>query len=260
VLIAFAKEAAKDLAVSILSHRPDRRRVSVLRSWLRWGLVLATLAVSATSPMFADLGYATPEGTPVSAQVSIPRLQPDPDTDSTGNPLPTSQDEISDPCPTDFEYQVVILINQQRAEAGQDPLLIDLRLQRAARVHSEDMAINDFFSHTGSDGSTFAERIGDQGYPLQAGGETIAAGYTTPEAVVQGWMNSEPHRAILLGEEYEHIGVGYSYIDEGLPPPDDLYDRYWTADFGSTLDARQAPPHWCDPTAARLYLPLVTQG
>ena len=147
---------------------------------------------------------------------------PTPTTPSGPAPSPT-------PSPTpasDYETQVVQLINQQRAANGLPPLNIDSRLVQAARRHSQDMATHDFFSHIGSDGSTPGQRIRDAGYSFVSAGETIAGGYPSPSSVVQGWMNSPKHREILLGN-FVDVGVGYAYN------PGAFFGYYWTADFAS---------------------------
>ena len=75
------------------------------------------------------------------------------------------------------------------------------------------MACNDFFSHTGSDGSTPWERAVRAGYYPSYLGENLYMGsgsYNTPKSVVQGWLNSPAHRAIMLATEPVHIGVGYA--------------------------------------------------
>lgn len=132
-------------------------------------------------------------------------------------------------CPTDVEVEVVDRINDERAGVGLPPLDLDVRLVAAARYHSQDMSDNRFFSHTGSDGSPFSQRILDEGYP-SPGGETIGAGQRTPASIVQGWMNSPGHRAILLGS-YRHVGVGHA--------TGGIYGNYWTADFGRASDSAE---------------------
>lgn len=56
-------------------------------------------------------------------------------------------------------------------------------------------------------------------------GENIASGYSCPEAVLRGWMNSEGHRKNILSPKYTHIGVGYYYTSSGN------YHHYWTQEF-----------------------------
>ncbi|WP_025321652.1 golvesin C-terminal-like domain-containing protein [Deferrisoma camini] len=133
-------------------------------------------------------------------------------------------------CPTADEAEVVRLINEARQAAGLGPLQAEVRLTGAARGHSRDMAANGFFSHTGSDGSVFWQRIRTGGYGLRAGAENIAAGYRSPSAVVNAWMASPGHRANILGP-YRDVGVG---VARGGP-----YGVYWTVDFATPLGASE---------------------
>jgi uncharacterized protein YkwD len=119
--------------------------------------------------------------------------------------------------------EVVRLVNVARADAGCQPLRVDTRLTTAARLHSQDMADHDYFSHTSLDGRTPWQRMEAQGYTA-ASGENIAAGYSTPASVMNAWMNSSGHRANILNCSSKAIGVG---IGKG-----GSYGTYWTQDFG----------------------------
>jgi hypothetical protein len=88
------------------------------------------------------------------------------------------------------------------------------------------MAQQNYFSHTSLDGRSAGTRISQAGYSWNTYGENIAAGYTTPEAVVAGWMNSSGHRANILRSSFCDIGVGYAYSASSS------YGRYWTQNFG----------------------------
>ena len=123
------------------------------------------------------------------------------------------------------ERRVVDLTNAQRSAAGCGAVTVDLRLVAAARAHSADMASRSYFAHNSLDGRTVGDRVGSAGYSGGYIGENIAAGYATPEQVVDGWMNSAGHRANILNCNYRHIGVGFA---AGGP-----YGTYWTQDFGS---------------------------
>lgn len=123
---------------------------------------------------------------------------------------------------TAAEDEVIQLTNRARATAGCTPLRFDSRLRAAARDHSADMGVHDYFSHTSPDGDTFADRIEAAGYP-HPGAENIALGYQTPAEVMDGWMNSAGHRANILNCGLRTIGVGV-YYGPGGP--------WWTQDFG----------------------------
>ena len=126
----------------------------------------------------------------------------------------------------DFESQVIELVNNERVANDLPPLVYNEELTNAARLHSQDMGDNNYFSHTSQDGTAFNQRIVNAGYDYNNCGENIAAGYPTPEDVVNGWMNSPGHRANILSPEYCDIGVGYAVVAGSD------YFHYWTQDFG----------------------------
>ena len=131
-------------------------------------------------------------------------------------------------CPvtnTSYEARVIELINIERANAGLSALSAQGQLGSAAQLHSADMACNNYFSHTGLDGSTSGDRAQRQGYGSGFVGENIAAGYSSPESTVKGWMNSPGHKANILNVDYTEIGVGYAFGGNSD------YGSYWTAVF-----------------------------
>ncbi|MCL2015071.1 MAG: CAP domain-containing protein [Defluviitaleaceae bacterium] len=108
----------------------------------------------------------------------------------------------------EFERRIFELTNIERANNGVPALIWDDSLASAARLHSEDMATNNFFSHTGSDGSSFSQRMQRAGF-TGAAAENIAFN-STPESTMQAWMNSAGHRANILDSRNTHLGVGFS--------------------------------------------------
>jgi uncharacterized YkwD family protein len=109
-----------------------------------------------------------------------------------------------------FEQQVVDLTNKERAKYGLPPLKIDTTLSKMARDKANDMAVHHYFSHTSPTYGSPFDMMKKYGIQFTAAGENIAEGQTSPEEVVNGWMNSEGHRANILNKQYTHIGVGYS--------------------------------------------------
>jgi uncharacterized protein YkwD len=125
--------------------------------------------------------------------------------------------------PTSAESEVVRLTNDVRVQHGCPAVRQDNRLTTAARRHSADMARNNFFSHTGSDGSDFSTRAKRAGY-VHAMSENIAKGYPSAGAVVEGWLGSEPHRRAILDCTAKAVGVGVARARDGA--------LLWTQDFG----------------------------
>jgi uncharacterized protein YkwD len=117
-----------------------------------------------------------------------------------------------------FLEELIVLVNEVRSEGcncgdAYYPAVGTLEwnelLINAAQLHANDMGVNDFFSHTGSDGSSAGDRITAQGYSWSAYGENIARGQDSPEDVMQSWLNSTGHCANIMNENFTEIGVGY---------------------------------------------------
>lgn len=115
--------------------------------------------------------------------------------------------------------QVVELANEERAEAGCDPLSADSRLTAASEAHTRDMAERDYMAHESPEGEGPAERAQEAGYDAWSG-ENVAAGYTSAADVVEGWMNSPGHRRNILDCGNTEVGVAET-------------DTKWAQNFGT---------------------------
>ncbi len=102
------------------------------------------------------------------------------------------------------------LMNTARAGPGLNPLSYNAKLAAAAQVHADDMSANNFFSHVGSDGSSFAQRIVAQGYNYAWAAENIAQGQVSEAEVFADWMNSASHRANILSAEPTEFGLAWA--------------------------------------------------
>ena len=121
---------------------------------------------------------------------------------------------------TSFENRVLELVNEERAKYGLSALKMDESVRAVARVKSTDMYKNNYFNHTSPTYGTPFNMLKTYGITYRSAAENIAQGYTSPEAVVNGWMNSSGHRANILNANYTHIGVGY-----------EANGNYWTQMF-----------------------------
>jgi uncharacterized protein YkwD len=123
-----------------------------------------------------------------------------------------------------YVSQIISLINAERANVGLPALTVDPEIAAFAQSHSEDMAFNNFLSHDGSNGS-FGERM--MRYTMthpgrQITGEILAIG--TPQNAIDQWRKDE-HWNIVVGSNYNKIGVGYAYNSCSD------YGGYFTVDF-----------------------------
>lgn len=142
---------------------------------------------------------------------------------------PTAPDTTASAELEAFEARVLELTNSFRVENGKAPFQNDAKLNAAAEGWSEAMAKGDFFRHS------TPEQVEQEGYQWRSWGENIAVGYRTPEAVVQGWINSPGHRANMLSDDFKEIGVGHYYLAEDSGSVN--YNHYWTQTFATEAGA-----------------------
>jgi uncharacterized protein YkwD len=130
--------------------------------------------------------------------------------------------------------RVLQLANEARARprrcgsksfAATGPLRPSALLDTAALAHSKDMARHSDMSHEGSDGSTPAERVTRTKYAWRVVGENVAAGPTTPDEVMQGWLASPHHCENLMDPRFTELGVGFVF------DPQSKSGVYWTQVF-----------------------------
>lgn len=152
-----------------------------------------------------------------------------PQGDPRKEPPPPAPPNCNPQRDTSFEDQVLTLINQARASNGLASLNADQKLAQSALVHSTDMACNNFVDHSGSNGSSWYDRITAQGYVYSSATENIYVGNPqfggTPQGAFEWWMNSQIHRDNILDAKMTDIGVGYIFN------ADSEYGGYYTVNF-----------------------------
>lgn len=194
-----------------------------------------TSAPSTTSPPITTTGPTTTRPKPSTttrkpaAKTSTARkVTATPTPRSTPRPKPSPKPKAAPKPPSSADAamaaEVLRLVNRERAKAGCGAVHRDSRIERAALLHSQDMARNDYFSHTSRDGRSPWDRMRAQGYTYGSG-ENIAAGQGSAAAVMRAWMNSSGHRANILNCKSKAMGVGIGHGGS--------YGIYWTQGFGT---------------------------
>jgi uncharacterized protein YkwD len=101
--------------------------------------------------------------------------------------------------PTPMEQRLITKINQTRAAHGLRKLRLGPNLQRGSHAWSRHLMRADAFHHSST---------------LGAGtGEIIAWGtcsWFTPLQAVRAWLNSAPHRRLLLRPGFRYVGTGWT--------------------------------------------------
>jgi uncharacterized protein YkwD len=107
---------------------------------------------------------------------------------------------------TRAEARLLQDLNHVRAAHGLAPLRYDPRLQRAARAHSHEMLVNQFFQH-----GAFGARMVQFDVRGSLTGENLAWGngrFGSANAILRAWLESPEHRANLLRPAFTRIGIG----------------------------------------------------
>ncbi|MEG1930675.1 MAG: CAP domain-containing protein, partial [Anaerovorax sp.] len=160
-----------------------------------------------------------PDNTPEVKPDNTPEIKPD----DTPEVKPDNKPEMDESTVNTYENKVAELVNTKRREAGLQPLAINKALSKVAEKKAEDMANQNYFSHTSPTYGSPFEMMKQFGINYKAAGENIAKGQRTPESVMTGWMNSEGHRANIMSTNYTEIGIGYVVDAKG--------DTYWVQMF-----------------------------
>lgn len=129
-----------------------------------------------------------------------------------------------------LEYKLFRLLNKERKREGLHKLFFQNDLRRVARKHSSDMAREDYFAHEGLDGRSPKDRFQDSKVSDAIAGENLAkvGGFKNPVVVAHnGLMNSPGHRANILSEKYNCVGIGLSVSDRRV--------HYYTQNFSYRL-------------------------
>ena len=102
-------------------------------------------------------------------------------------------------------------------------------LLQAAKGHATDMATNNYFSHTGQDGRSPDQRVLAAGYSYSRMGENIAAGQTSVESAMAGWIASASHCQNMMTPDFRDIAVACVRNDAAR------YHLYWVMEMGRPL-------------------------
>ena len=107
-----------------------------------------------------------------------------------------------------MEQEIVRLVNQERANRGLSPLVENWEISRVARIKSQDMINNNYFSHESPIYGSPFKMLTSFGIPFTEAAENIASGQQSAQQVMSSWMNSSGHRTNILNSRYNKIGVG----------------------------------------------------
>jgi uncharacterized YkwD family protein len=170
---------------------------------------------------------AAPSQSPAPTQSAAPEAEPSQKPVQSAEPTPSAPAESQIPAesaapvestppaetqPEDtstYETAILSLVNAERAKYGLSALTLDASLSKVAQAKAQDLHDNHYFAHESPTYGTPFEMMRAFGISYRSAGENIAMGYSSAQAVMTGWMNSEGHRANILNASYTTLGVGY---------------------------------------------------
>lgn len=136
---------------------------------------------------------------------------------------PTADNPLPPAPPRDPERMATIIerLNAARSAQGLRPLLVNDTLTQVADRHVWDMSTHRFFDHTGSDGSTPADRVAQAGFSARQVKQLIAGQNGNADLVANTWLSNGETSGRILTPELTHIGVYYDYV------PGSPLGHYW---------------------------------
>jgi uncharacterized protein YkwD len=106
------------------------------------------------------------------------------------------------PAAADAQQEAIDQLNQVRQAQGLPELRTSTSLHRSSTRYAQHMIAADYFGH--------ATRIAVSG-DFGRAGETLAlhpGGSARPGETIDEWMNSPPHRSVLMSRAYRWVGMG----------------------------------------------------
>jgi uncharacterized protein YkwD len=154
-------------------------------------------------------------------------------------PAPTVNADNDFTCAiSNFQAEFLSLVNAARAQGAvcgdttrkpSKPLVWNDNLSVAAKIHSDEMAIDNFFSHDSAKTGSLRERIHSTGYQYEEAGENLAGGQTVITKVVNDWLKSPSHCANMLNPDFKEMGAACKKNSNSY------YKTYWTIEMALPL-------------------------
>lgn len=113
-----------------------------------------------------------------------------------------------------FEDSLLALMNNERAEHGLAPYMLDMTVDAASKTRIDEVKSN--FAHTRNGGESFATVLNEYGISFTSASEVLAAGQTSPELVINDWLNSPGHSGRILSSKYTRVGISHERTADGM--------------------------------------------
>ncbi|MGL4757909.1 MAG: CAP domain-containing protein [Patescibacteria group bacterium] len=105
------------------------------------------------------------------------------------------------------EHSILTKVNKLRLENKLPELVINNRLNIAAKTKAMDMKLSNYFSHNSPNNVRWSDFIINSGYSYTVAGENLAKGYFTTEDLMRDWVNSKTHKENIIYNEFVETGI-----------------------------------------------------
>lgn len=123
----------------------------------------------------------------------------------------------------DMANELLTKLNKARKDAGLKPLMMDYgNMMIGAKIRAKEITV--LWAHERPDHESWSTVYDEEGIKYNMRGENLAKGYRTADAVLEGWMNSEGHRANMMHKDFTHISIACLEYDGTF---------YWVQLFGA---------------------------
>lgn len=232
---AYVKETSHSLAEPFLSYWNQNGSVNLFgypisepieqdgmtvqwfeRARMEYHPELANKGMAIELTLLGKIAYdRTPEG--ASAPPAAPQA---PEGGQAGNAAPQAPKGEQGVSLNDMETYLLNAINNERSANSLPTVQINSGLTDLARYRSNDMASRNYFAHVTPEGNDFLGMLSDRGIAYKYAGEILARNnYPADQAAsvaMQSYLNSAPHKAIIMDGRYSQVGIGYSLGAEGM--------------------------------------------
>jgi len=176
-----------------------------------------TAQASTTSSYWSYWSKYNLPGAPTKTQPTMPTAPTTPTTPTTPQqPAQPGQDSSQQAGLSQDEKLMLDLVNQERIKAGLPAFTVDMRLVNLARLKSQDMYQNNYFSHTSPTYGSALDMERKAGISARVmGAENIAKAATTQRAH-ELFMGSAGHKANILNAQHDAIGIGIVKLTGGV--------------------------------------------
>lgn len=120
--------------------------------------------------------------------------------------FPMSKDQIS----------ILKMVNKERVSRGLKPMVLNAKLNKLAKLKSNDMYKNKYFSHNSPKYGSPFDLMKKYNVKYMTAGENIAKGQDTSQYVMKMWMESKGHRKNILNPRFKEMGVSKDEFGENI--------------------------------------------